>query len=352
VKFHIHIGHHFFGAGNFGDDLMLAGFLRSIRPHLPEMRLTCCIPHDRLSQQNRFPEIEWCEYNAAVREEMIQRCDVWLGLGDTPFQTDVGMWFLNHLHEELVQCKRYSKPMYFLCVGINNITAIQQEVTRALVDYAAYIWTRDELAAGVLAQIRGHDSIATGSDLAHIYLRDRTILPPEPNSLAYLLIFENEKLFEIAALYEVMDKMRGRRQHWLVQEVRTLPGSENELLARLDVHHRSAVDVRIPDYRNDSINRYLQRWGAPEILLTSRYHAAILGAWMGSRILTVARNDKLKGLISQMDITSLEMFTSSEQVIDACERSHSIQRDLLLQLADEAAVSCDEFLSLAFRKNS
>ena len=38
---HIHIGHVFFGSGNFGDDLVLAGFLTGIAEATPDLELTC-----------------------------------------------------------------------------------------------------------------------------------------------------------------------------------------------------------------------------------------------------------------------------------------------------------------------
>jgi hypothetical protein len=124
TKVHIHIGHHFFGAGNVGDDLMVAGFLCAVRGHQPGLRLTCAIEHRRLSQALRFPEIEWLPYDMALRRQCVQACDVWLGLGDSPFQSEVSTWLLDHLVEEVGLCEEFGKPMYFLGVGVNDTKAL------------------------------------------------------------------------------------------------------------------------------------------------------------------------------------------------------------------------------------
>ena len=50
----VHIGHHFYGAGNFGDDIMLAGFLTALFDKDVKIHLTCCTPFDIESQRQSF----------------------------------------------------------------------------------------------------------------------------------------------------------------------------------------------------------------------------------------------------------------------------------------------------------
>lgn len=87
---HVHIGHHFFGAGNIGDDWTIAGFLAAMDAIPAGARLTCCTSHDREAMRLRFPRVEWLEYGPASRAQMISEADAWLGLSDTPFQLDTG----------------------------------------------------------------------------------------------------------------------------------------------------------------------------------------------------------------------------------------------------------------------
>src|ERR1044071_3659612 len=83
----IHLGHHFYGAGNLGDDFMLAGFLGAMRTLAPSASFTCCVPFALEPLRTRFPSIEWQVYDEAVRARCIAQCDVWLGLGGSPFQS-------------------------------------------------------------------------------------------------------------------------------------------------------------------------------------------------------------------------------------------------------------------------
>jgi hypothetical protein len=69
---------------------MLAGFLLAIKKRSVPIGLSCCTPHNLGVLQRRFPEIEWVPFTYENRVEKIQSCDVWLGLGDSPFQSVVG----------------------------------------------------------------------------------------------------------------------------------------------------------------------------------------------------------------------------------------------------------------------
>src|SRR5688572_31994751 len=88
----IHLGHHFYGAGNLGDDFMLAGFLGAMRTIDSAATYTCCVPFPLVPLQQRFPAIKWLPYDQMTRRRCIEECDAWLGLGGAPFQSSLSRW--------------------------------------------------------------------------------------------------------------------------------------------------------------------------------------------------------------------------------------------------------------------
>lgn len=348
----LHIGHHFFGSGNIGDDLMLAGFLELARTWLPDFTFTCSTPFDRACQARRFPAVEWLPYEPAIRAAAVAACDAWLGAGDTPFQTDVGTWFLDHLAEDADTCRRFAKPMFFLGVGVNNREALTHPHARAVIDQAAHIWTRDAQATAWLREAGDPARISQGADLAHVHLAQRRAPPREPGTLAFLLNFENRDAFTIDAIVAVMENTPAWRHRWLVQEVRPLDGSEREILARLPDTVRNRLDVRCPDYALDSLTTLVDGWGTPELLVTSRYHGALVGAWAGSRTLIVERNDKLSGLAAQLSCRRVSDLRADPGVLGTRYSAAEIDRDILRGLAGAAARSGQELAAALTRARS
>lgn len=339
----LHIGHHFFGSGNFGDDLMLAGFLEIARRALPEVTFACSTPFDRDCQRRRFPAIDWLAYEHSARAASIEACEAWVGVGDTPFQTDVGTWFLDHLIEDAALCRQFRKPMFFVGVGLNNRDALAHPLTRAIVDQAEQIWTRDSQAAELLRQIRDPERISLGADLANVFLATWEPTPVEPHTLAFLLNFEDREAFSTEAIQEIVDATPTYRHRWLIQEVRHLQGSERHIFERLPETVRAQLDVREPDYSMDSIDTFLRRWGTPELLITSRYHGALIGSWAGSRTLIIERNAKLTGLAAQLALPSLSDLRSGADVLARSAGVRPVARHELTALANLATRCGDEF---------
>jgi len=346
---HIHIGHHFFGAGNVGDDLMVAGFLQAIRDAGVRFRLTCSIPHNLSSQRYRFPEVEWLDYTPANRQRCITECDIWLGLGDSPFQTDIGMWLVGHIVQELYLCRALKKPMYFLGVGANNGDAFTNPHVRTIIDYASHIWTRDDQTAEYISTTSSTASVTGGTDLANIYISRHDFSTVESGTVAFLLHFENENLFDVNALIKVIDSTGSYEHRWLLQEVRPIPGSESKTLDLLPADYRKQMDVRIPNYDNGSTDELFGCWGAPEILITSRYHGALIGAALGSRVIAIRRNDKIKGLAKQLDLMELESFRDPDAILDAISNSSSLAPNRISSLAKISQSNCASLFDCALK---
>ena len=351
----LHIGHHFFGSGNVGDDLMLAGFLSAaaasaehVEPVLRAVELTCCSNCDVESQQRRFPQVRWLPYTTVARAAAVQACDAWVGVGDTPFQLSVGPWFLDHLRGEVDLCRAAGKPMYFLGVGVSEVGALEDERGRAVLEYATRIWARDPYSADALALACAPGKVHLGADLAHLAVR---ALPPpaapEPGVTGYVLNFEDPHQFRREALCAFVEAQPPERfQRWLVQEVRPLEGSEMEIWANLPGRCRQHLDLRKPDYHMaGTVQALLEPWGAPAQVVSSRYHGALVAAWSGSRVVAIERSGKVKGLATELGLASLPALHDADEVRAALDRVAPVSRTLLNALADRAAAGCGELLS-------
>lgn len=344
----IHIGHHFFGAGNLGDDLMLAGFLGHIEQRRRMVKLSCAIPTARhAGQQRRFPQIAWLPYDPTTRLRSIAACDVWLGLGGSPFQSDGGVRQLDHLVEEAALCRRFRKPMYFLCVGINNRESLETDQARRLLDQAEAIWSRDEYSGRLLAACADPDKIHVAGDLAHLYFRAHQPTAALQSGVGWVLHFEQAESFAPAAFESLLQAQAGPH-HWLLQESRPLLYSEATLLETLSHSARARLLVGGADYEAAQLSELLDAWPAVECMVTSRYHAAVVAAWRGARLAMVLRNDKLTGgaheLGVQVTAPALDNTATAKRLI---AEARPIDRARLLGLADKAEQACDAFFAQA-----
>jgi polysaccharide pyruvyl transferase WcaK-like protein len=342
----LHIGHHFFGAGNLGDDLMLAGFLAALSGRSGAARLTCCIPWDLAAMRRRFPEVEWLPYDDGHRRRCIAQCDAWLGLGDTPFQTSVGDWLLDHLATEATLCGEFGKPMYYLGVGVNDEVAATHPKTAALVARAAQIHTRDATSARLLAAL-GTAPVVPASDLAHLYLAGVRFAPPDVDEIALTLNFEDASQFSMQALDRLVAALAPRhRLRWIAQEVRTLQASEVTLHGELSQAAREAAPLVVPDYANASCVLDLVRSvGVPGAVVTSRYHASLLGAWMGSRVVVFPRSLKVRTAAAELGLATVSNMHDADDVREALSRAKPVAREVLLRHRQAAQRACDEVLA-------
>jgi ADP-heptose:LPS heptosyltransferase len=338
----VHLGHPFYGAGNLGDDLTLAGFLGAVRRYGGRFRFTCATPFDPAPQRLRFPEVEWLPYDPAGREAAVRACDAWLGLGDSPFQTDTGPGILDRLAQELAWCRRHKKPMFFLGAGVNTEEEVADPRARALLQNAAHVWARDRRSAALFARAGG--KVSAGADPSHLLLQSRPPAAPSGRTLGWVLNLENAALYDRAALVDVLRRLADWSHSWLVQEVRPLPGSEMSYWGELPGEVRSRIDLRVPPYETASVEDLLRCWGAPEVLVSSRYHALLVGAWMGWRLVGVERNAKLAGLLADLaEVPRLPDLLGSDKVLSAIARSATVPRPRLERFAELAWASCSAF---------
>ena len=296
----IHLGHHFYGAGNLGDDFMLAGFLTAMRARAPGVALTCGVPFDLAPLRRRFPAIAWWPDDAASRARCIAECDAWLGLGGSPFQSAQSRWFLDHLVADAARCAAAKKPMFFLGVGVQAAAELAEADARRLCAQAAGIWTRDALAAERIAALPAVPPVAAAADLAHIFFRATPPPLPVRGRITVVPNFDYAAWPGQAACLRAIETLPVVERVWLAQEARELPGAERALHAALPPAERARWHLVAPEIPGAPLAEVLARWPSGEWLVTARYHAALAGAWAGSKVVIIATNEKLRAAAREL----------------------------------------------------
>jgi hypothetical protein len=301
----LHLGHHFYGAGNLGDDFMLAGFLGALRTLAPGATCTCCVPFDLTPLRDRFPEIEWLPCDVESRARAIAASDAWIGLGGSPFQNALSRWFVDHLLGDADLCAAHRKPMLYLGVGVQTTTELDLPDTRALLRRASGIWTRDPASAARLAALPAAPPVTAGADLSHLFFAATPPPAAVTGRLAFVTNFDygswpgQPHALACARALPASDRV------WLAQESRPLPGAELALHAALPPPERTRWRLVSPEIPGAPLAAVLAAWPSAAWLVTSRFHAAITGAWAGSRVLVVTTNEKLRGLAADLALPTL-----------------------------------------------
>lgn len=341
----LHLGHHFYGAGNLGDDFMLAGFVRALRHLRPEARLTANIPFPLAPAQARTPEIDWQPYELARRRQNIQECDAWLGLGGSPFQSALSRWFIDHLLADAALCRAAGKPMFYLGVGVQSVGELSVPEVQQLCQQAAGIWTRDSGSAARLRSLAGMGPVEGASDLAHI-LFQATPPPPAPAGRVTLVAnFDYGAWAGRDACLQAVDQLRPATRVWLAQESRELPGAEKTLHAALPESERGRWQLVSPERAGAPLAEVLSRWPSGEWLITSRFHAAIAGAWAGSKVVVIGINEKLRRIAGDLDAPLIEPDADEATVLAALRSARPSPPPIAL--AHQARQACEAFVRSA-----
>lgn len=343
----IHLGHHFYGAGNLGDDFMLAGFLSAMRRLAPGATFTCCVPFDREPLRRRFPEITWLPCEDAARERAVTESDVWLGLGGSPFQSGRSRWFVDHLAGEAAFCERAGRPMFFLGVGVQDAAEIDDPTVRRICGNAVRIWTRDPASAARLQSRGAARSVAAAADLAHLFFRDTPPPPAKAGRVTLVANFDYDAWPGRSACLAAIAGLRPAERVWLAQESRELPGAERALFATLPDSEKAGWRLVSPEQPGAPLPRVLDRWPSGEWLVTARYHATLAGAWAGSKTVVIAINEKLRAAAAELNAPIITPDADQDAVGRALAAIVSLPPPRAQ--ADRAEAACAEFVRQGFR---
>ena len=345
----LHLGHHFYGAGNLGDDFMLAGFLAAFAPLAPGARCTACVPFPLGPLRARFPGIEWLPYDETRRAAAIAGCDAWLGLGGSPFQHAQSRWFVDHLAGDAALCRRSGRPMFFLGVGIQTAGELGDPVVRDLCLGAARLWTRDAPSAARLLAALPAARAAAAADLSHILFADTPPPPAVPGRIGLVPNFDYGTWPGQAVCLAALADLGAAEQIWLAQETRELPGAERALHAALPPAERARWDLVVPDQPGAPLASVLPRWPSGEWLVTARFHAALAAAWAGSKVVVVAVNEKLRGVAAEFGLPAIPPDADRSAVTAALAAARPVPRAVLLAARDRAAAAVRSFAAAVAR---
>jgi polysaccharide pyruvyl transferase WcaK-like protein len=342
---HIHIGHHFYGSGNVGDDFMLAGFLSELGEIKKHIRLTCCIPYNLDNIKNRFPDVEWQPYTHEARISCIKSCTLWLGLGGSPFQSSVSNWFIDHLSEEYSYCLKFDKPLAFIGIGSQDSSSFNDINLAQIIKASSFISTRDIktynyiISNGLNRNICHH-----GADLAHLYFSSQSFGNCKKGRLLATFNFDYSSWSNLNATLTELKKLQANEQIWLIQESRTLPGSEQVLYSSLDDTLKNDWQSTIADKPNLKLSEVITQWPIGEWTLTSRYHSALISFWGGSKTAILSINDKLESVAIEFGLKPLALDTSKEIIRETLENTQPISKNILFEHTERARIAVQELL--------
>jgi polysaccharide pyruvyl transferase WcaK-like protein len=339
----IHIGHHFFGSGNIGDDLMLAGFLEGIKAST--INLTCCIPHPIENVAKRFPSIKWQTYTPENRSQAIRQCDLWLGLGGSPFQSTVSDWFISHLESEYNYCQLYNKPMAFIGIGSQDAQAFDHPMLQKVFASAVAIWTRDSLTYNTLKRTNFSNKCYLSSDLAHIYLNKHSLGPRIKGQLAVALNFDYQDWPNLTQTIAALSSLPLNEQLWLIQETRPLPGSEQWLYLRMPPDLQKKWRTFKLDELGQNLDIITSKWPSSEWLVSSRFHTTLVAAWAGTKCVVINTNTKLLSVALEYGYQALNPDSTAEEFIDALQLAKAPPLKLMQEKAVLAQKSVDQLIA-------
>ena len=321
---------------------MIAGFLTEAGKLPTTPRLTCCTPFNRTALTARFPEIEWLAYDETSRISAIRSCDAWLGLGGSPFQHRVSRWFIDHLLEERNWCSRWDRPMHFLGIGAQEISAFEDRELCSVFESARNVWMRDAWSLPELRRIMTSGKIRPGADLAHLFLQSRHLVAT-PERIVATLNFDYQDWNDLPNALKAMRDMVSSDRVWFSQESRALGGSEQSIWHKLPQSESKSWTLQVADNEASSATAIIRNWPTGEWLVTSRFHTSLVGMWAGSKIIVVATNGKLRGLANDFDLPCVEPNASLKEWHDAISSARPVQPARLAAAASDAERACREF---------
>jgi hypothetical protein len=335
----------FWGAGNMGDDLMMAGFLEGL-DHCgvrPKGLLWSLSAFDIASQRKRFPGIEWfSSKDRASLDRLLASTELLLGVGDTPFQITCGDWFLRHL-EHVFRNKRAGTEAIFINVGAEEEVLPRAGEFAAILRQLSRCSTRDAFSHSVLHRLDAERStlLLPGGDLAHISLErlSGTIAVERKFPLGVVLGIDTLSGNDLDAIRGYLGTAHAPVA-FITGDLRDGPGFESHLFktwtGRWFSRLRRQLTLRHRDYRSCSLEELVLPLAECETILSSRLHGILAAAWLGCRVAAIGRSSKVVAFAEQLGVPCAKPPLTEDALKDLVPEAVVVPRRLLEAARDEA----------------
>lgn len=338
------LGFDFFGAGNIGDDLTLAGFLDAVALLQPRLASQLCAvtQWNLKSQRHRFPNIRWISSAASHEVEQNGHTDCWAGIGDTPFQLTSGTWCLEFLQEVQHNLSSFEQKI------LVNVGA-EKEILSRVSDFAIIaksfdrISTRDDQSAKLISGALGVPScrVFSSADLANISLACLLESRHTTGEFPLGMIIAGDTLSR-SDISEV--RRFAKRQNSPVTFIacETRPGPTFERGVFQTITRRSWMRagprgvLHVPSYDDASLADLIAPICRCTTVLSSRYHGLLTAGWAGCRIGAIGRSSKVEALAESLRVPCCSLPLCRDKLECLADSAVEVPRNILNQLKERA----------------
>lgn len=307
----VYVGFDFWGHGNIGDDLMVAGFQKALSSYQGvHFNTHIATSYYIESQKIRFPDISWHrELPDNLPDKTAGIHTTWVGPGTTPFQLTCGDYVLKYWLEQLPIIKTFDRKC-LVNVGAEQEIEPEKEKFSLVANVFDKISTRDRHSADILMKMLGvlESKVYAGADLANIaladYVDDRRRSGKKFN-LGVIVAGDTLSDEDIAGVKEFL-MTRWRRTSFIAGDVREIERHEchifKEMTADSGWWSKRKLVLSVPDYMKGDIRSLLRPVDDCSTIISSRYHGLLIAAWMGCRVAAIARSSKIEPLAKELQI--------------------------------------------------
>jgi len=307
----VYIGFDFWGHGNIGDDLMIAGFQKALSSY-QGVRFNTHVATGYFieSQQKRFPDIAW---HRALPDHAQDRASgihtTWVGPGATPFQLTCGDYVLKYWLEQLPLIRNFDRKC-LVNVGAELEIEPEKEKFSFIAGVFDKISTRDQHSADILIKMLGQPGakVFSGADLANIILADYADIRRSARkkfNLGVIIAGDTLSDEDIAGAEDFL-ATRWRPTSFIAGDVRDIERHECRIYKQMTVDWgwwaRRKLVLSVPDYMNGDFRALLSPIDDCSTVISSRYHGILIAAWMGCKVAAIARSSKIPPLAEALRI--------------------------------------------------